>query len=117
MIFFEDVPVYLACGVTDLRKQINGLSHLVGSVFDLDPFEPALFVFCNRKKNRIKILTFDTDGFVMYFKRLEKGRFRWPNALEGREAMELDIEEFKTLISGTKLERRLTRSEVTERQI
>ena len=115
MIFFDDVPVYLACGPTDLRKQINGLALLVSSVFKLDPFDPALFVFCNRNKNRLKILTFDSDGFVMYLKRLERGRFRWPGVGNDTEAMELDMAEFTTLMSGTKLERRLTRSEVTER--
>jgi transposase len=117
MITFDDVPVYLACGPTDLRKQINGLSVLVSSVFDLDPFAPALFVFCNRNKNRLKILTFDTDGFVMYFKRLEKGRFRWPAATDKLECMEMDCAELAALISTTKLERKIARDEVFERVV
>ena len=117
MISFADVPVYLACGHTDLRKQINGLSALVSSAFDLDPFAPALFVFCNRHKNRLKILTFDTDGFVMYFKRMERGRFRWPSATDECECMELDPDELKSLISDTKLERKIARDEVSERTL
>jgi transposase len=117
MISFDAVPVYLACGPTDLRKQINGLSVMVDSVLKLDPFSPALFVFCNRNKNRIKVLFFDTDGFVLYFKRLERGRYRWPSSVEGEGAMELDIAEFSQLLSATKLERRIMRDEVTERGV
>jgi transposase len=59
-----------------MRKSINGLMTLVKSSFELDPFSDALFVFCNRARNRIKILEWDCDGFWLYFKRLERGRFR-----------------------------------------
>ena len=55
--------VYLACGKTDMRKQINGLAEIVASSFGMDPFDGALFVFCNGKRDRIKILEFDGDGF------------------------------------------------------
>ncbi len=61
----EAVPerVYLACGATDLRKSIDGLSVLVKECFDLDPFSESLFVFCNRQKNKLKILRWDHNGF------------------------------------------------------
>jgi len=117
MIDFDDVPVYLACGPTDLRKQINGLSVLVSAVFELDPFSPALFCFCNKNKNRMKILTFDTDGFVLTFKRLEKGRFLWPSEIGREEMMTLGIEEFRQLLSTTRLTRKIVRHEVHERTI
>jgi len=78
MLSLGDKPVYLCCGHTDMRKQINGLMTLVQSSFSLDPFSDALFVFCNKKRDRIKILEWDQDGFWLYFKRLERGRFRWP---------------------------------------
>jgi len=117
MINFDDVPVYLACGATDLRKQINGLSVLVSSVFELDPFSPALYCFCNKNKNRMKILTFDTDGFVLTFKRLEKGRFLWPSEAAREEMMELQIDEFRQLLSTTRLTRKIVRDEVTERAV
>ena len=117
MIDFDDVPVYLACGATDLRKQINGLSVLVSSVFELDPFFPALFCFCNKNKNRMKILTFDVDGFVLAFKRLEKGRFLWPGEAEHESVMALDIGEFRQLLSTTRLTRKIVRDEVTERTV
>jgi len=58
--------VYLACGVTDLRKSIEGLISEVETQLKLDPFEKALFVFCNRQMNRIKILHFD-EGFWLYY--------------------------------------------------
>ena len=76
--FSEQVSVFLACGDTDMRKSINGLSFLVQNSFELDPFEKALFVFCNKQRNRLKILTWDDNGFWLHLKRLERGRFKWP---------------------------------------
>ena len=73
MLNLSGKRVYLACGDTDMRKSINGLAAIVESSFKLDPFDGALFVFCNRKRDRVKILEWDSDGFWLYFKRLEKG--------------------------------------------
>lgn len=72
--------VYLACGFTDMRKSINGLAAIVQMRFNLDPFSPTLFVFCGRKKDRIKILRWDHNGFWLYYRRLETGKFQWPQA-------------------------------------
>ncbi len=113
MLSFEGKAVYLACGQTDMRKSINGLSAIVEGSFKLDPFNGALFVFCNRKRDRLKILMWDGDGFWLYFKRLEKGHFRWP--AEGSEAtMTLSPEELSILLGGARVELKLRRSEVTE---
>jgi transposase len=117
MISFDEVPVYLACGATDLRKQINGLSILVSSAFELDLFSPSLFVFCNRAKTLIRVLAFDTDGFILCTKRLERGHFRWPTKADNEDVMELGPEEFSQLLSSTKLERRIRRDEVSERTV
>ena len=60
--------IYLACGDTDMRKSINGLSLTVQESFKLDPFEKALFVFCNKPRNRMKILTWEENGFWLHFR-------------------------------------------------
>ena len=107
--------VFLACGKTDMRKQINGLVTIVEGSFELDPFDGALFVFCNRNRDRVKILEWDGDGFWLHFKRLEKGRFKWPT--EGSEAtMTLTGEELSFLLGGTRVELKLKRAEVIERR-
>lgn len=72
--------IYLACGATDMRKSIDGLAGLVTHAFDLDPFSDAWFVFCNRGRDKLKILRWDHNGFWLYYRRLEKGRFDWPQA-------------------------------------
>ena len=116
MINLGDKKVYLNCGHTDMRKSINGLMTLVQDDFNLDPFSGALFVFCNKLRNRIKILEWDADGFWIYFKRLERGRFRWPTEGEEKE-MILTSEELSCLISSAKLEKKLKRNEIIERSI
>ncbi|NLG89854.1 MAG: IS66 family insertion sequence element accessory protein TnpB [Clostridiaceae bacterium] len=99
-----------------MRKSINGLITIVQESFSLDPFMDALFVFCNRNRNRLKILEWDGDGFWLYFKRLERGCFRWPT--EGDCAtMLLDVNELSCLIDSARLEKKLSRKEVLERQI
>lgn len=115
MLRAEGKRVYLACGVTDMRKSINGLSSIVEGSFKLDPFSEVLFVFCNRNRDRLKILEWDGDGFWLHFKRLEKGRFRWPQP--GSEAtMTLSAEELHILLGGAKVEQKLKRREVLERR-
>lgn len=115
MMRFEGKAVYLACGVTDMRKSINGLSAIVESSFQLDPFCGSLFVFCNRNRDRLKILEWDGDGFWLHFKRLEKGRFKWPAEGDGA-TMTLTSEELSFLLGGAKIELKLRRKEVVERR-
>jgi transposase len=83
----DDIQVYLCRDVVDMRKSINGLSILVEQALGLDPFASALFVFCNRKRDKIKILYWERTGFVLWYKRLEKHRFAWP--LSGTEEIVL----------------------------
>jgi transposase len=103
--------VYLACGATDLRKSIDGLSAIVREGFEMDPFTSAVFVFCNRGRNRIKILEWDGDGFWIHLKRLERGRFNWPDTT-GEETMPLSDEELRILLGGTKLINKIKRRNV-----
>jgi transposase len=115
MISISGKTCYLACGATDMRKSINGLAAIVEGSFRLDPFTGSLFVFCNLKRDRLKILEWDGDGFWLHFKRLEKGHFRWPG--EGdTKTMDLSGEELGILLGGLKIELKLRRKEVTERR-
>jgi len=115
MINISGKSCYLACGATDMRKSINGLAAIVEGSFKLDPFGGSLFVFCNRNRDRLKILEWDGDGFWLHFKRLEKGHFRWPG--EGdTKTMDLSGEELDILLGGSKVELKLRRNEVTQRR-
>jgi len=116
MLNFGSKRIYLACGVTDMRKQINGLCVIVQESFQLDPFAAALFVFCNRGRDRLKILEWDGDGFWLYFKRLEKGRFQWPQPGD-EPTMVLTGEDLTVLLSGVRVGLKLKRNEVRERAI
>ena len=108
---FANKQIYLACGHTDMRRSINGLSAIVEGSFKLDPFEGSLFVFCNRNRDRIKILEWDTDGFWLYFKRLEKGRFRWP-AIDETQTMIMTSEELHLLLGSPRIIQKIKRQEV-----
>jgi transposase len=114
MLKFPGAKVYLACGSTDLRKAINGLAALAEMSFKLNPFDGAVFVFCNGGRDRLKILEWDGDGYWLHLKRLEKGRFKWPS--KGKEGtMLFSGEELEHLLAGTKLACKILRREVTER--
>ena len=93
--------VYLAIGNTDMRKAINGLSILVQESMELDPFSGHLFVFCNRRRNILKILYWDRNGFCLWSKRLEKHFFRWPESSE--EVMKIDQRELTWLVDGLEI--------------
>ena len=68
--------VFLACGHTDMRKSIDGLAAIVQQNFKLNPFSQNIFMFCGRRKDRIKALFWDGDGFSLLYKRLDNGKFR-----------------------------------------
>ncbi len=116
MLSFSGKRVFLACGQTDMRKNINGLAAIVEGSFKLDPFDGAVFVFCNRSRDRIKILEWDGDGFWLYFKRLEKGHFRWP-ASGSEQTLTLTAEELTILLGGTRVELKLRREELIGKRI
>ncbi len=103
-------PVYLAAGSTDLRKSIDGLAALVQEGFGLDPFSPGLFVFCNRQRDKLKILHWDFNGFWLFYRRLERGTFRWPTGKE--EVMAVSSRELRWLLDGLSLDQRQAHSKV-----
>jgi transposase len=76
--------IWLAAGVTDMRKQFNGLSALAEAVLKQDPYSGHLFVFRGRRGDLIKIVWWDGQGACMFSKRLEKGKFVWPSAKDGK---------------------------------
>ena len=92
--------IYIACGFTDLRSGIDGLSLLIQEQFKLDPLERGtLFLFCGRRSDRIKGLLFEGDGFLLLYKRLVPGfRFQWPR--NAQQAKELTPEQYAWLMSG-----------------
>ena len=71
------LKVYLAPGITDMRKSIDGLALMVSEVLELNPLSESRFVFCHREQDKLKILHWQTNGFWLYYRRLEKGRFNW----------------------------------------
>lgn len=90
--------IYLAAGYTDLRLGIDGLASLVRFQFDLDPYQNCLFLFCGRRSDRIKGLLWQNDGFLLLYKRLENGRFRWPRS--EKEMRQLTKQQLKWLLEG-----------------
>ena len=112
MLTFNNKRIYLACGKTDMRKSINGLSAIVESTFKLNPYSAAIFVFCNGNRDRIKILEWDGDGYWLYLKRLETGKFRWPKADEAEMTMDLSNDELSHLLGSPKVVQKLLRKEL-----
>jgi len=94
--------IYIACGYTDMRRSIDGLSAMVYQQFRLDPFSNSLFLFCGRRCDRIKGLYWEGDGFVLLYKRLERGRFQWPR--RESEAREISPQQLRWLTEGLKIE-------------
>lgn len=79
-----DTRVWLVAGVTDMRKGFDGLSSQVQAVLSANPFSGHLFVFRGRRGDRIKVLWWDGQGLCLFYKRLEDGRFVWPQAEDGK---------------------------------
>lgn len=96
--------VTLAPGVTDLRKSIDGLAALVSAVFELDPFSDRWFVFCNRQRDKLKILRWESNGFWLYYRRLERGRFQWP--AHGGQTLTISRRQLQWLLDGLAIEQR-----------
>jgi transposase len=91
--------VYLATGFTDMRKSINGLSLIVSEQFGYDPFSGSVFVFCNRSRDKLKILYWEYNGFWLYYRRLDKGKFQWPTELN-EQTVSLTLRELHWLLDG-----------------
>jgi len=98
-MFTNTVAVYLYRHIVDFRKAINGLSLIVEQEMGLDLFDQCLFVFCNRGRDKIKILYWDRNGFCLWQKRLEKDHFKWPKTSEGN-TINLNESQLNWLLQG-----------------
>jgi transposase len=95
--------IYLAMGATDMRKGFEGLCGLVRDRLGMEPTSGHLFIFCNRPKTRLKVLLWDGSGFWLCAKRLERGRFSWPNMDQESVRVALSQEELSLLLGGIEL--------------
>ncbi len=102
--FTGSLKVYLAVEVADLRKSFNGLYAATENELKEDPQSGAMFVFCNRRRNRVKILTWDGTGLWVMTKRLEKGTFSWPKGVDVENGkLSLSPEALSLLLDGVDL--------------
>lgn len=95
--------IYIANGNTDMRLSIDGLAAKVQQDFELDPFSSNIFLFSNRMRDKVKILHWEHNGFWLYYRRLENGRFRWPEGPD-TQASSIDPRQLRWLLEGLTLE-------------
>ena len=94
--------VFIAAGFTDLRRGIDGLARTIRFQFQLDPHDKnTLFLFCGRRTDRIKGLIWEGDGFLLLYKRIENGNFRWPRTKD--EALEITPDQYQMLMQGLEI--------------
>ncbi len=100
MLTFGSGRIFLVVGPTDMRKSFNGLAGIVRETLRADPMSRDLFVFCNRARNRLKVLVYDEAGVWVLAKRLDRGTFAWPARSETSVQMEYRAEQLTLLLSG-----------------
>ena len=107
MIVPDGAKIFVACGYTDMRKQIDGLAQMVEQTFHLDPFANAFFLFCGRRRDRLKALYWEGDGFLLLYKRLDsKSAYQWPRSAE--EAREITPQQYRWLMEGLQIDPKKT---------
>jgi transposase len=108
--------IFLKTGATDLRKGIDGLATIVSEHFGLNPFEPdTLFIFCGRRSDRIKCLHWESDGFLLLYKRIEAGSFKWPR--NESEVKAITHQQFTWLMQGLAIEQKKLIEKVTPSKV
>lgn len=96
--------IFLCMTIADMRRGFDGLSAMVSTELDDDPLSGHLFVFRNRRADRLKILYWDRDGYALWYKRLEKGTFKFPSATSGRaRRVEVKVSDLMMLLDGVDL--------------
>ena len=99
-----NVRIYLCTMPTDMRKSFDGLHALVRQVFQIDPLDGHLFLFVNRRRDRVKLLWWDRDGLALFYKRLEAGTYELPAVRDEAEGVEIDATALALLLSGVELQ-------------
>ena len=92
--------IFVAAGATDTRKGFDGLQGIVAGVLEQDPLCGHLFLFVNRRRDKLKILYWDGDGLAIWYKRLEQGTFQMPRIADDRKSAEIRSEELTMLLRG-----------------
>jgi len=95
-----NVSVYLCTKATDMRKGFDGLHTLVLQVFERDPVDGHLFLFVNRRRDRLKMLWWDRDGMALFYKRLEAGTYQLPVASNDAESVTMDATDLALMLNG-----------------
>ena len=101
--FASNIRIYLCATPTDMRKSFDGLHALVRQVFQVDPLEGHLFLFVNRRGDRVKILWWDRDGLALFYKRLEAGTYQLPEVAKDEQGVEIDATQLAMLLNGVDL--------------
>jgi transposase len=99
----HETRIFAYTGVTDMRKGFNGLSGIVREEFQSDPTDGSLFIFINRRRDRMKLLYFDGGGFWLYYRLLESGTFEDLQSEHGSSQLQMDATELSMLLSGVSL--------------
>ena len=97
------VSIYVCTEPVDMRKQHDGLAGVTTSLLGADPLSGQLFVFFNGARNRIKLLWWDRGGFALLYKRLERGTFQFPKAIDGDKRVQIDAGELTLILEGIDL--------------
>ncbi|WDE11855.1 IS66 family insertion sequence element accessory protein TnpB [Thalassomonas haliotis] len=98
-MFVEPTAIYLHREFVDFRKAINGLAVIVEQQMQLSPLSGALFIFCNKSRDKLKILYWDNTGFALWQKRLDKAKFKWPSTVNSPQ-MTLSEQQLNALLGG-----------------
>lgn len=107
LIDFTQVKnIFIVCGKTDMRRQIDGLATTILQEYDMTVYEDALFLFCGGKKDRFKALYWEGDGFILVYKRLENGRLKWPK--DQNKVKELTSQQLRWLLEGLSIDQKVT---------
>ena len=96
----EQHRYYLYDGIADMRKGVDGLSGIVTNKMQGNPIDGSVYIFINRRRDRMKLLLFESNGFILYYKRLEKGTFEFPRSAEGLKYRTIKWETLVLMITG-----------------